>query len=120
MSQTEPTPTLIGMDNSTGRTLSGVTHLRQSITDILSTPLGSRVMRHDYGSGLFSLIDDPMGSPTTVAVYAAIAEALAKWEPRIRLHRIQHHSNAQGRMVVSLWGEYRPEGQPLTLEGLVL
>ena len=118
--QPEPTPTIIGMQGNTGRSLSGVAHLRQSITDILSTPLGSRVMRSDYGSGLFSLIDAPMGSHTNMAVYAAIADALDKWEPRITLHRVQHHINAQGRMVVSLWGEYRPEGRSLTLAGLVL
>ena len=117
---TEPMPTMIGMQSHTGRPLDGVAHLRQSITDILSTPLGSRVMRHDYGSRLFTLIDAPMGSQTTVGVYSAIAEALAKWEPRLRLHRIEHHINAQGRMELCLWGEYCPEGRSLTLEGLVL
>jgi phage baseplate assembly protein W len=39
-----------GMNRNTGRKLSGVDHLRQSIVDILTTPIGSRVMRRDYGS----------------------------------------------------------------------
>ena len=46
-----------GINTNTGRSISGKAHLRQSIADILSTPIGSRVMRRNYGSHLFDLID---------------------------------------------------------------
>jgi phage baseplate assembly protein W len=36
-----------GMSRFTGRSLGGDAHLRQSVADILATPLGSRVMRRD-------------------------------------------------------------------------
>lgn len=38
------------MDRATGLAISELAHLRQSMGDILTTPIGSRVMRHEYGS----------------------------------------------------------------------
>jgi phage baseplate assembly protein W len=35
-----------GMSATTGKPLDGADHLRQSVADILGTPLGSRVGRH--------------------------------------------------------------------------
>ena len=109
-----------GMSATTGLGLAGVAHLRQSITDILGTPLGSRVMRSNYGSRLFELLDQPAGPQTTVAVHAAVAEALQQQEPRLELHQVQHRVYADGRFELTLMGEYRPAGRPITLEGLIL
>lgn len=41
-STTEPTNgvKMLGMDRNTGKLLSGTDHIRQSIVDILTTPLG--------------------------------------------------------------------------------
>ncbi len=39
-----------GMSRETGVTLVELEHIRQSVRDILTTPLGSRVMRRNYGS----------------------------------------------------------------------
>lgn len=77
-----------GLDRNTGKRLSGNAHLAQSIGDILTTPLGSRLMRRDYGSMLFDLIDQPLNGATRLLVYAATALALRVWEPRIRLRRV--------------------------------
>ncbi|HZH44265.1 MAG TPA: GPW/gp25 family protein [Lysobacter sp.] len=77
-----------GMDARTGRALDGEEHLRQSIADILTTPLGSRVMRRDYGSLLPELIDQPFNGATRTKLYGATATALMRWEPRIRLTRV--------------------------------
>lgn len=48
-----------GMNVHTGRSIAGLEHLRQSITDILSPPIGSRIMRREYGSRLFKRVDVP-------------------------------------------------------------
>ncbi len=53
----------IGMNRNTGRTITDADHISQSMSDILRTPVGSRVMRRDYGSLLSSLIDQPQ-TPT--------------------------------------------------------
>jgi phage baseplate assembly protein W len=90
------------MNRHTGKAIEGVAHLRQSIGDILATPLGSRVMRRDYGSRLFELIDTPV-SPASVVDYAsAVAGALVKWEPRVVFSRCSITGMAGGKITLSL------------------
>ncbi len=112
---------MTGMHGGTGKRLDGLAHLKQSITDILTTPVGSRVMRREYGSRLFELIDAPVTPATLIDLYAATAEALARWEPRFRLTQVTSRGvNAAGKMQLTLTGEYLPEGREVTLEGIVL
>lgn len=108
------------MSRDTGATLDGIAHLRQSITDILTTPIGSRVMRRDYGSRLFELVDAPMNRGTLVAIYAATAEAIAKWEPRFVVKHVKATNAAAGRVTLSLTGTYQPNGQPVTMDGVIV
>ncbi|MCP4101679.1 MAG: phage baseplate protein, partial [Lentisphaerae bacterium] len=79
---------MTGIDHTTGRYLSGLNHLKQSITDILTTPIGTRVMRREYGSRLPRLVDAPLNSSTLVDLYSATAEALQRWEPRFKLTEV--------------------------------
>ncbi len=74
---------MIGIDSATGRYLHGNEHLRQSVTDILSTPVGSRVLLREYGSRLFSLLDNPQDDFTRVRIVRETATALERWEPRL-------------------------------------
>jgi|SRR5580765_933471 len=76
---------MIGMNAASGRAISGVDHLRQSMADILNTPIGSRVMRRTYGSMIPDLIDQPLTGPNILRIYAATAFALMNWEPRVRI-----------------------------------
>ena len=64
-------------------------HIAQSIADILSTPIGTRVMRPDYGSKLPRLVDRPINQAWKLEVYVAVVEALGRWEPRINLQQVQ-------------------------------
>lgn len=97
---------MIGMDRITGTALGGNDHLRQSIADILGTPLGTRVMRRDYGSMVPDLIDQPANPLTRQLVFAATAVAIARWEPRIRLRRVGVSTdNSAGKMAVDIHGE---------------
>ncbi len=111
---------MIGMSRTEGQRIAGLSHLRQSITDILTTPVGSRVMRRDYGSRLFELVDAPLDGSTLVALFAATAEALDRWEPRFRLDRVQVQSGEPGRVVLLLQGQYLPDGREVTMEGLIV
>jgi phage baseplate assembly protein W len=108
---------MMGMDARTGKALSGDAHLAQSIADILATPLGTRIMRRDYGSRVPDLIDAPANAATRVQLYAATATALMRWEPRITLKRVVlSASNAlQGRWVLDLVGARSDTGAPVAL-----
>ena len=97
---------MIGLDRNLGTSLGGNAHLAQSIGDILSTPLGTRVMRRDYGSMLFDLIDQPLNAATRMLVFAATAIALKQWEPRLRITRVGlSGDNARGQLDIRIDGE---------------
>lgn len=96
---------MIGMSATDGKALSGTAHLAQSIADILSTPIGTRVMRRDYGSMLFELIDRPINGATRMLIHAATAVALRRWEPRLRLTRVVLSGDAAtGSLAVAIEG----------------
>lgn len=107
-----------GTDATTGKRLSGIEHLRQSIRDILTTPLGSRVMRREYGSRLFDLIDNPLNEVTLVEIFAATAEALMTWEPRLKVLRVQAASLVPSALSIDLEAIYLPTGEPVFLDGI--
>ena len=109
---------MLGINAHTGQPLSGLDHLRQSIADILSTPLNTRVMRRDYGSRLPTLVDNPMTPRLAMELYSATAEALARWEPRFKLTRVRISSARVGQVVLDLEGIYLPDGKATLLTGL--
>ena len=100
-----------GIDARTGRPLSDWAHVEQSIGIILKTPIGSRVMRRDFGSDLPELVDRKMTGRNILAVYAASAVAINRWEPRFRLSRAAITAAApDGRLSLALYGTYYPRG----------
>ncbi len=109
-----------GTNAATGKALGGIDHLRQSITDILTTPVGSRVMRRDYGSRLYQLVDAPMNRDTLADLYAATAEAIRRWEPRFRVTKVVATSAQPGRVELDVTGDYLPDGSAVTLNGIVV
>jgi phage baseplate assembly protein W len=94
------------MDRRTGQPLSGVAHLRQSIEDILTTPLGSRRMRPEYGSQLRRYVDLPVNEGWKSAVQAEVARALGRWEPRLKLDRVKVVAVLDGQVSLALSGRY--------------
>lgn len=95
----------LGMSADSGRRVEDVAHIRQSVRDILTTPIGTRVMRREYGSILPDLIDQPLNGATLLRAYAATVMALIHWEPRIRVTRVQFAGGAGGALTVELEAE---------------
>jgi uncharacterized protein len=77
-----------GMNRNTGKKLEGFAHLYQSIDDILLTKMGTVTLRRDYGSEVPGKIDSPMNKATMVDIFASVATAIDKWEPRFQLQQI--------------------------------
>ena len=49
------------IDKNTGHSLQTEQQsIQQSLQDIITTPIGSRVMRREYGSLIFELLDQPI------------------------------------------------------------
>lgn len=96
---------LTGMSVSGGKALSGDAHLAQSIKDIVSTPIGSRMMLRDYGCLLFDLLDQPITRATLLLGAMAVTMALARWEPRIAVTRVTIEGDfAAGQAVLNVTG----------------
>ncbi|MCJ7854026.1 MULTISPECIES: GPW/gp25 family protein [Pseudomonas] len=97
---------MIGLDRRTGQQSTGLDHLKQSVEDILTTPLGSRRMLPEYGSSLRRFVDMPVTEGWKSAVQAEVARALGRWEPRLQLERVKVVSVIDGQIGLLLTGEY--------------
>ncbi|EAQ4222558.1 GPW/gp25 family protein [Salmonella enterica] len=93
-----------GMNRNTGLDISDTEHVSQSMRDILLTPVGSRVMRREYGSLLSALIDMPQNPALRLQIMVACYSAIQKWEPRIRLTAISFETGDAGEMYVDITG----------------
>ena len=104
-------PDSVGLDRRTGRVLVDWAHVVQSIEDILTTRVLTRVMRRQYGSDWPRLIDSPMNEQTLLLFYVTAAESLDRWEPRFELLDIQFvDADASGTTTLRLVGNYLPRG----------
>ena len=112
---------MLGMNRFTGKPMTGTDHIRQSIADILSTPVGTRAMLREYGSDLHELVDRPTNDLFHVELYAAVATALARWEPRFKMTSVILESRTNtGRVVLSIDGTIISTGSTVRLEGITI
>ncbi|CND43210.1 GPW/gp25 family protein [Yersinia enterocolitica] len=105
----------IGMNRNTGLHIDDIDHIRQSIADILITPVGSRVMRRAYGSLLSELIAQPQNPALRLQIMAASYSAILRWEPRVKLTGITFDTTFDGKMVVDITGTRSDSAAPLSL-----
>lgn len=93
-----------GMNASTGTAIDGMNHIMQSIRDILTTRIGTRTMRRQYGSIVPELIDQPANPTTQLRLMGATTMALARWEPRVIIIKVGISLGMDGSAVVDLDG----------------
>ncbi len=77
------------MNRHSGSRIGSLQHLQQSIADIITTLIGTRAMRREYGSWVPALIDQPDNLLTQTRLFAAVAGALMRWEPRLQTIKIK-------------------------------
>lgn len=104
-----------GMSRNTGEALSDLDHITQSVRDILTTPIGSRIMRRNYGSLLSALIDQPQNAALRLQIMSACYMAILQWEPRIKLTSISYEPAFDGGMVVEITGSRTDTTQDFSL-----
>jgi|EndMetStandDraft_5_1072996.scaffolds.fasta_scaffold08448_5 uncharacterized protein len=102
---------MVGMDTRTGKRLSGFAHVEQSLADIFTTRIGSRIMRRSYGSDVLTLQDAPATEAVILKVFSAWAEAVYQWEPRFLPVRVfTEQGGADGVFKFVMEGFYFPRG----------
>ncbi len=108
-----------GMNRNSGLQIDDIDHIRQSISDILATPQGTRVMRRDYSSLLSTLIDQPQNPALRLKMMAAVYGAVMRWEPRVTLNAISITTLSNGKMIVDLTGSRTDSDSRLSLAVLI-
>ncbi|MFT3971745.1 MAG: GPW/gp25 family protein [Micropruina sp.] len=68
--------------------LGGLDLIRQSVSTILDTEPGERIMLPSFGCGLRRYLMAPNNTTTRTAMAADIRAALETWEPRIQLTNV--------------------------------
>lgn len=93
-----------GMNPDSTGLLTDTDQLWNSVRDVLTTPLGSRVMRRDYGSLIPELLDEPQNEVTRLQCMSAAVIALTQWEPRVSLNGINISYSKEGAVTAELVG----------------
>lgn len=100
---------MAGMDRNTGRWISGWDHTSQSLDDIVTTPLGSRVLRRMYGAEDDALVDKPATPKGLAPAVMAVAVPVHRWEPRVRLRNVAIASaSVLGKLTLRMRVLWRP------------
>jgi len=74
--------------------------VRQSVWIILGTAKGERVMRPDFGCGIYDLVFEVNSASTSGKVAQAVREALLINEPRIDVRNVQVDAQDGGEMLL--------------------
>lgn len=88
------------IDKFTGKRITEAQHIKQSISTILFTVIGSRLMRRTFGSYLFELIDSPASARIKQVMVAVIAHAIVRWEPRVKISNTTINIRIDGVAVI--------------------
>jgi hypothetical protein len=86
---------------------SGEEKIRQSIWLILSTALGERQMRPDFGCGIHDLVFDPNTAALRGTVQQRVRESLVRWEPRIDVVDVRVETPPDARNYLLIRVDYR-------------
>src|SRR4051812_29889274 len=98
----------LGVDRRGGLALArGGSDVEQAISIILSTPLGERPMRPEFGCAVHDHVFDVVDAGTVGQMEEDIRRALRRWEPRIDVLGVQFDLRriADGALPITI--EYR-------------
>lgn len=76
--------------------------IEDSIKDILKTPLGSRVMRPDYGSRIFELVDKKIDDEFKAKLAWYVVEAVSLWEKRVVIDEVKIVDNKNHKLKIRI------------------
>ena len=110
-----------GMNATTGESMTGIPYLRQRLSDVINTPLGSVVGRRDFGSELHQMVDHNVDSNFQMDVYIKLAAAINNPDNGLddfsltdmRMARI-----SSSNIELSLSGVYLPTGKVIEMDGI--
>ncbi|MGH9226701.1 MAG: GPW/gp25 family protein [Acidimicrobiales bacterium] len=87
--------------------ISGPEAIERAITVVLSTSLGERVMRPEFGCAIWELLFDPVNENTLGLMAESVRLALGQWEPRIDVESVTAEPDPNDSALVLIWIDYR-------------
>lgn len=78
----------------------GPDRIQDAIWIVLSTALGERVMREDFGAGVNDYVFQSNSDLMRAQLAAAVSAALTKWEPRIQLAGVTVQAGSEPSQVL--------------------
>lgn len=81
--------------------------IKEAIWIILATSKGERVMRPDFGSGIYDYVFAPINTATVGLIENSVREALTLYEPRIELLNVEISTEEadEGKLLIGI--DYR-------------
>lgn len=79
--------TLFTMNDLPDRVPDSMSISASSLVNLFNCPIGARgpLFEPEYGAALYQLLQEPIDAQTADAINMGLIQALARWEPRIRL-----------------------------------
>lgn len=95
-------------DRSGGiRYVDGEDAIAQAVEIILGTSAGERVMRPEFGCGIWELVMEPNTAQLHGRVQVRVRDALVRWEPRIDVLDVRVESPPEQKNVLLIRIDYR-------------
>jgi len=89
------------------RLTDGAADLDRSMSVVLATAPGERVMRPQFGCRIWDLLFEPV-TPNLIGLMAqAVREALAQWEPRVTVENVDPAPNENDPALIDIHITYR-------------
>jgi len=105
---------MAGIDRRTGKIISNYDHALQSVEVVLSTRIGSRVMRRQFGGGVAEILGRAVTPPLFALFQQLVGTAIDIWEPRFKVRRILPQGSVEqiraGTVGMRFEVDYRPRG----------
>lgn len=102
-----------GMSRTTGYSITDESkdeyaHIKQSIHDILTTLIGTRLCRRSYGSLVPEFIDQPCNDLTKLQIMNSASTGIITFEPRLKVNQITINGLAseEGKWTIGISGSF--------------
>lgn len=103
---------MAGISRHTGKVISNLESAYQGVEVILSTRLGERWFRREFGGGVVELLGRAVTPSLFVAWQQLIGTAIDLWEPRFRVRAISVDGSTdairRGELKLSIEADWRP------------
>jgi phage baseplate assembly protein W len=73
--------------------LTDIDAIRSGISNIFSYNQGERILLPDFGNSLYKYLYEPINNYTTESIGDEVVSMITKWEPRVKLHKVNVDSD---------------------------